>query len=75
MGTSFTELKLYLREAPFVISSHISPLHETLYACRVEPFAEASEIFARAVCHFAVVCETSSERILQGAENVEVGGC
>ena len=55
MGTSFTELKLYLREAPFVISSHISPLHETLCACRVELFAEASEIFKHTVFRLVVL--------------------
>jgi hypothetical protein len=78
MGTSFTELKLFPHEIFFVISTHISTLRETLHACRVKLFAEASQFFAHAVFQLVVVVvykTASSECILQGTRNMEVGGC
>jgi hypothetical protein len=50
-------------------------LRQTLYAGRVKLFAEASELVTDAVFQLVVVLKTaSSERILQGAKNMEVGG-
>ena len=73
MDTSFAKQKLFLREVSFVISTHISPLRETLYACRVKLFAEASELFAHAVFQLVVVYKTASmECILQETKNMEV---
>ena len=72
--TSVTKLKLFLHEVSFVNSTHISPLRDTLYVCRVKLFAETSELFARALFQL-VYKTTSTEFILQGTENMEAGGC
>jgi hypothetical protein len=51
-------------------------LRETLFADRVELFAEESELFTHAVFQLVVVCKTAfSERILQEAKKMEVGRC
>jgi hypothetical protein len=45
MSTSFTKSGLFFHKVSFIINPLFPPLCETLYAGRVELFAEASELF------------------------------
>jgi hypothetical protein len=49
MGTPFTKLRLFFRKASLVINALFPRLRETLYACRLNLFAEAFELFTHAV--------------------------
>jgi hypothetical protein len=48
MGTSFSKLRLFLRNVS-TIHAVFPPLPETLYASRVKLFVQASELFTQAV--------------------------
>jgi hypothetical protein len=75
MGTLFTKLRLFFHKVSFTINTLFPPLRQTLYAGRVKLFAEASVLVTHAVFQLIVVRKTaSSERILQGAQYMEVGG-
>jgi len=74
-STSFAKLT-FIHKVSLVISTHFPLVRETLYAGRVQPHAEASELFMHAVFQLVVFRKTaSSECILQGSKKVAVGGC
>jgi hypothetical protein len=74
--TPFTALRLFLHKVSFTIDTLFPPTRETLYAGRVEPSAETLGFYTRAFLQLVVFRKTaSSECILQGAKNMEVGGC
>ena len=71
---SFKNLKLFYHKFSFS-NTPFPPLRETLYACRLQLFAAASEFFKYAVFHFVVSKTASLEFIHQSARKMEYGGC
>lgn len=73
MGISLTKFILFSHKVSFIMKPRFLPLGETLYASRLELFAEASEIFTHAVFqHVVDRPTTSSECMLQGPKKMEV---
>jgi hypothetical protein len=73
MGTSVTKSRLFFHKVTFNINTLVLSLHVVLlYAGGSKLFAEASELF---VFQLVIFRKTSSERVLQGAINMEVCGC
>jgi hypothetical protein len=71
-GTSFSKFRLYFQKVFFIINTLSLG---TLCAGRVQLFAEAPELFTHDVFQLVVIRKTaSSEYILKGAKNMEVGG-
>ena len=75
-GIPFTALRLFLHTVSFTIDTLYPSTRETLYAGRVEPSVETSGLYTHALLQLVVVRKTaSSECIIHGAKNMEVGGC
>jgi hypothetical protein len=59
MGILFIKLRLF-PQSPLHLKHAFSALGETLYAGRVKPFAEASELITHAVSQLVVIRKTAS---------------
>jgi hypothetical protein len=75
MGTSYTKLRLFFHKASVIINTLYPPLHATLYAGRVKlslkRLSSSRTLFQLVVARKMA----SSEFTLQGAKEMEVGGC
>ena len=72
MGTSITKLRLFFHKVVFIVNTLVSSLCVVPYAGGSKLIAEVSELF---VFQLVIFHKTSSECVLQGARNMEVGGC
>ena len=73
MGICFTKFILFSHKVSFIMKPLSLPLGKTLYAGRLELFAEAPEIYTHALFQHVVDRQTaSSECMLQEAKKMEV---
>ena len=76
MGASFTKFRLFFHNIFFIINTLFPTLHVKTHARCVKVYAETSEMFTHAVFQLVVARKTaSSECVLQGAKEMEEGGC
>jgi hypothetical protein len=74
MGPCLTKLRLFFHKVFSIVNLHFPFLRKMPYAGSVKLFAEASELFMRAVFQLVVRETACSDFILPGAERMEVGG-
>lgn len=76
MGTALTKWRLFFPQTLLSYQQTFPPLCETLCAGCVKVFAEALELFTRAVFQVVIVDKTAiSGCILQGSQKVVVCWC